>query len=160
MTTATERNTPQPYANSAAGFSSPKVGTPNHGLAQPGSQHPQPLGNSRNKEDASQSQQSMASKEGNEYGTNNTGSETVPKANDQSRSIVKEPPGSVEGREQPAEEESGAARGESKAPPEPEGGYPEQRHAGKLEGVGPEYGAANRVVSFQHILPYTAQKED
>ncbi|KLO09483.1 hypothetical protein SCHPADRAFT_893067 [Schizopora paradoxa] len=75
------------------------------------------------------------------------------------------------GYEEPHEEERGAARGEGVPPSSHsnlaqdkeqdaadengEGGegqkgqndemYPEQRHAGKLEGVGPEYGAANRV---------------
>lgn len=51
----------------------------------------------------------------------------------------------------PAEDEGGAAKGEgageNAAPPEPEGGYPEQLHAGKLEGLGPEYADKTRVVS-------------
>ncbi|KAL5483482.1 hypothetical protein ACEPAI_8714 [Sanghuangporus weigelae] len=58
---------------------------------------------------------------------------------------------------EPAEEEGGAARGSGtkaaegeQAPPEgsstePEGGYPEQLHAGKLDGLGPEYGKTHRV---------------
>ncbi|OCB90996.1 hypothetical protein A7U60_g1743 [Sanghuangporus baumii] len=57
---------------------------------------------------------------------------------------------------EPAEEEGGAARGSGtkaaegeQAPPKdsgaPEGGYPEQLHAGKLDGLGPEYGKTHRV---------------
>ena len=59
----------------------------------------------------------------------------------------------------PAEEEGGAAKGESAgqghapSPPEPEGGYPEQLHAGKLDGVGPEYDAVNHVVR-PHFISY------
>ena len=58
---------------------------------------------------------------------------------------------------EPAEEEGSAARGSSMNKQEGEEAlskntqsgneYPEQRHAGKLEGFGPEYGAAHRVVS-------------
>ncbi|EJD08447.1 uncharacterized protein FOMMEDRAFT_144332 [Fomitiporia mediterranea MF3/22] len=48
------------------------------------------------------------------------------------------------GSERPAEEEGGAARGSgtgacSDTGAGPEGGYPKQLHAGKLEGRGPEY---------------------
>jgi len=49
-----------------------------------------------------------------------------------------------EGREQPQEEEKGAAKGEGEgagdAPPAQNGmEYPEQLHAGKVDGVGPEF---------------------
>lgn len=62
--------------------------------------------------------------------------------------------------EHPVEDESGAAKGEADssggdgAAPEPEGGYPEQLHAGKLEGLGPEYANKNRVVSI--LIDYVA----
>jgi len=74
------------------------------------------------------------------------------------------------GYEEPHEEEQGAARGEG-VPSESnstqdqnqngdqanggqqgqDDGYPEQRHAGKLEGVGPEYGMQNRVTVFERL---------
>ena len=65
------------------------------------------------------------------------------------------------GKVEPAEEEGGAARGtgtgaaegenahSNGSSAEPEGGYPEQLHAGKLDGPGPEYGRIHRVVSVQ-----------
>ena len=68
--------------------------------------------------------------------------------------------GSSRTREQPAEEEGGAARGEgagqgnAPSPPEPEGGYPVQLHAGKLDGVGPEYDAVNHVVRPSHLISF------
>ena len=67
----------------------------------------------------------------------------------------------TQGRVEPAEEESGAARGrgeggrshdelrgdEMEGGEDPEGeAYPKQLHAGKLDGVGPEYAAMHRVV--------------
>ena len=64
------------------------------------------------------------------------------------------------GRVAPAEEEGGAARGttdnnsnpdQNQKPPEPEGGYPEQMHAGKLEGYGPEYGKMHKVTMKDRI---------
>jgi len=74
------------------------------------------------------------------------------------------------GYEEPHEEKQGAARGEG-VPSESnstqdqnqngdqadggqqgqDDGYPEQRHAGKLDGVGPEYGMQNRVTVFERL---------
>lgn len=152
MSTATESNTPQPYAQGT--YSTPNVGTPSHGLVQPGQQnetHSSTTGLQSNMLD-SQSQSQIHSSSQSQRSTNDRTPATVPASSqpvqtqDQNASKKQEI-----GREQPAEEEGGAARGESAgqgAPTEPEGGYPEQIHAGHLDGVGPEYASANRVVSL------------
>ena len=81
----------------------------------------------------------------------------------------------TQGRVEPAEDEGGATRGAGvggqsheelkgaesggKGGSENEEVYPKQLHAGRLEGVGPEYGAMHRVVSllarFNVLLPLT-----
>lgn len=151
MSTATESNTPQPYAQDT--YSTPNVGTPSHGLVQPGQQNG--INSSTTKRQSNgingQSESQIHSPSQSHTSTNDrtpaTGAMSsqpnqIQEQNSSKRQEV--------GREQPAEEEGGAARGESAgqgAPTEPEGGYPEQIHAGHLDGVGPEYAAANRVVS-------------
>ncbi|KAI5119226.1 hypothetical protein M0805_002152 [Coniferiporia weirii] len=42
-------------------------------------------------------------------------------------------------------------KGDSGAPPEPEGGYPEQLHAGRLTGVGPEYGKQSKPTISERV---------
>lgn len=152
MSTDTESNTPQPYAQGT--YSTPNVGTPSHGLVQPGQQngtHNSTTGAEYNTADR-QSQSQIHSPSQSQRSTNERTPTTGPASSQPSQSQDQNSFQKQEvGREQPAEEEGGAARGESAgqgAPTEPEGGYPEQIHAGHLDGVGPEYASANRVVSL------------
>ena len=118
MSTTLERsgNTPQPYEN---------VGNVERSSSNVSSQQRTNLNQSQDKSQTSISQNQEQ----------NTKQDSQDRPSPMSGRLGSAPSvAKSTGREQPQEEEKGAAKGEGEgekaAPPEPEGGYPEQLHAG------------------------------